>query len=177
MNRYWIICSCLNARNKIVCTSNSKTNIVLPSFLFDIVRLCTLYWEKDKMNICPSKSVSCFVIYFHHLNQPSLILANKQRIWRLGNVLLILIKVLRARLVAARPPCQIVAWPNFGAEMGHPWLAKEGLQKWTTRVHWSKGQPNFGCHPNGVLAHGQRPIFGLATDGSHPNKLSLLKSM
>jgi len=64
--------------------------------------------------------------------------------------------------------------PNFGAEIGRPGL---GLQKGTTCMHWTKGQPNFGCHPNGVLAHGEPPIFGLAAEGSHPNALSLLRSM
>ena len=70
----------------------------------------------------------------------------------------------RAHLVAGRClPYQIVARQKFDAEIG-----------WTNELHaWigAKGRPNFGCHPNGGFAHGQRPIFGLTTQRSHPNTL------
>jgi len=50
-----------------------------------------------------------------------------------------------------------MAQPNFGAEISRQRLAKIWLPS------------------NGGLAHGQWPVFGLATQGSHPNTLQKRK--
>jgi len=76
-------------------------------------------------------------------------------------------------LVAGRClPCQIVAHPNFGAEIiRHDWQER-GLKN---ELHACVGPAKIWLPSNGGLAHGQWPVFGLATQGSHPNTLQKRK--
>lgn len=44
-----------------------------------------------------------------------------------------------------------------------------GRKNELSRLCLNWGQPKFGYHPNGRFASSQRPMFGLAAWGRHPN--------
>jgi len=63
---------------------------------------------------------------------------------------------------------------------GHVWLLASALPNHGPAKFWRRNQPpktdqNLVAIQNGGLAHGQWPIFGLATQESHPNTLQMRK--
>lgn len=57
-----------------------------------------------------------------------------------------------------------LASQNLVGGIGQDWT-----RKWTLHGHRNQGKPNLGCHPNGILVHGQPPKLGQASTGNNSN--------